>query len=165
VFSDPSRLVCGVATCFSVRSSTGIHWTREQFQEWFDLGMALPVLHDHLPIIDLRGWVVTIGNARLFEPVGLLVDGFPLDCLLCLVEVDYSPWGDSVLAELRSSLAIWSGRSRWGFSIGAHHFDDMVVPFELSITSRPSFSDAKILAVGGEALETWELLTEPAAVH
>jgi hypothetical protein len=162
VFSDPSRLVAGIATEFGVRNANGRQWTLPQFEQWLELQLGLPILHDHLPVIDPHGRISTTGTARRFAPVE-----HPCEGLLALAEIDRTPTGDSVLAELRASLDAWSGRSQWGFSIGAHIVDDMIIPFEISMTSRPAFPMAKILSVGEGAAEDWELLTgQPAlAVH
>ena len=109
----------------------------------------------------VRGVIATIGTARRFAPIE-----YPVNGLLVLAEIDHAEgYGDSVLSELRSSLGIWAGRTVWGLSVGVHLVDGLVIPYEISITSRPAFPDAKVLAVGQEAVDTFELLTEhrPAA--
>lgn len=111
---DVDRLVCGIATCFDTRSANNNLWSRSQWQEWLDLESALPVLWNHGPLISSRGVIATIGTAGRFAPID-----YPVDGLLVLAEIHRAEgYGDSVLAELRSSLDIWSGRTVWGFSVG-----------------------------------------------
>lgn len=49
-----------------------------------------------------------------------------------------------------------------GMSIGALIKGDAVLPVEVSLTRTPAFEDAGVLAVGGDALATFELLTKAA---
>ena len=52
----------------------------------------------------------------------------------------------------------------YGLSIACEEIPgEMVLPFEVSLTTRPSFSDAKVLAIGEAAMTTWNLLTEAPA--
>jgi hypothetical protein len=156
MINNPDRLVCGIATGFDTRSANGNLWSRSQWQEWLDLESSLPVLWNHGPLISSRGVIATIGTARRFAPIE-----YPVNGLLCLAEIDDAEGnGDSVLSELRSSLGIWAGRTVWGLSVGVHLVDDLVIPYEVSITCRPAWPDAKVLAVGQEAIETFDLLTE-----
>jgi hypothetical protein len=159
MISNPERCVLGIATCFGTRSANGNYWTRSQWQEWLDLELGLDLLYDHGPLFNLRGGLATIGTARRFAPIDHPVDG-----LLALAEIadDGEGYGDGVLAELRSSLSIWGWRTVWGFSVGVHIVRDenLVVPYEVSVTARPAFSDARILEVGQAAVETFGLLSE-----
>jgi hypothetical protein len=40
--------------------------------------------------------------------------------------------------------------------------DNIVKPYEVSLTREPAFPDAKIISVGEQAMSTWDLLTERA---
>jgi hypothetical protein len=50
----------------------------------------------------------------------------------------------------------------WGMSLGALVIDEenIVKPYEVSLTREPAFPDAKIISVGERAMSTWDLLTE-----
>jgi hypothetical protein len=50
----------------------------------------------------------------------------------------------------------------YGLSIACQEIPGEM-PFEVSLTTRPSFSDAKVLAIGEAAMTTWNLLTEAPA--
>jgi hypothetical protein len=99
-----------------------------------------------------------LGRAYRFAEVS-----YPVRGILALAEIDHADgWGDSVLQDIKSILSQRWLPAAWGFSIAVYPAEDMsmVVPFELSLTKRPAFEDARILAVGDEALEVWSLLTE-----
>jgi hypothetical protein len=86
---------------------------------------------------------------------------YPVPGILALAEIDCADgWGDSVLADIKSILSQRWLPAAWAMSIAVYPAEDMAVPFELSLTKRPAFEDAKILGVGDEALEVWSLLTE-----
>jgi hypothetical protein len=82
-------------------------------------------------------------------------------CLLCLAEIDFADgWGESLLHDITSILHQKWLPAVWGMSVGAYLTEDAVLPYEVSLTRRPAFDDARVLAVGADALATWELLTE-----
>jgi hypothetical protein len=157
---DHDRLVCGIATCFDVRSETGIQWSAGQFQGFVDHGMAVPLLFEHEPIIASSGFIPEIGVARRFEPVS-----YPSRGLLCLAEVKWADgWGDSILRDIRSVLSQQWLPSVWSFSVSALIAEAGEIWIEeVSITRKPAFSDARILACGPDALQTWEFCREMSA--
>jgi hypothetical protein len=155
MFSDPSRLICGLATLFGVRSANGYLWSVEQFQRFLDLQIGIPLRVDHGSLITNRGAIRYIGTARYFATVESPAPG-----LLCVAELDHDDFGfgEQVIADL---VAMTSQRwlpPNWAMSIGARYTEDLIMPYEVSITQSPAFEDARILAVGPEALSTWELL-------
>jgi hypothetical protein len=86
---------------------------------------------------------------------------YPVTGLLCLAELDYADgWGDSLLHDIDSILRQRWLPAAWATSVGAYLTEDAVLPYELSLTRRPAFEDARVLAVGVDALATWELVTE-----
>jgi hypothetical protein len=156
MITNSSRAICGFATLFGVRSANGYLWQAEQFQRFVDLQIGVPLRVDHGSLITNRGCLRYIGIARYFAAVESPAPG-----LLCVAELDHDDFGfgDQVIADL---VAMTSQRwlpASWGMSIGARYTEDMIVPYEVSITQSPGFEDARILGVGPEALSTWELLT------
>jgi hypothetical protein len=92
---------------------------------------------------------------------------YPVQGVLGLgeIETDSRGIGDSILHDLRLALSQRYFGSSYAFSVSAllDPKSDQVVPTEISITLDPACHDAKVLAVGSEALDTWELLTEKRA--
>jgi hypothetical protein len=79
-----------------------------------------------------------------------------------LCELDFADgWGDAALRDIKSILSQRWLPAAWGFSIAVYPAEDMsmVVPYELSLTKRPSFEDARVLGTGDEALEFWSIAT------
>ena len=157
---DHDRLVVGIATCFDVRSKNGFEWSAQQFQEFLDHGVPVPLLFEHEPIVVSSGFIPQIGLARRFEPVS-----YPVRGLLCLAEVQWADgWGDQVLQDIKSVLSQQWLPSAWGFSIGAAIGETGEIWIEeVSITRKPGFADARILACGPDALQTWEFCREMSA--
>jgi hypothetical protein len=157
---DSDRLIVGLATCFDVESANGTRWSADQFQEFVNLGMAIPLLFEHEPIIAPSGLTPQLGLTRLFEPVT-----YPIPGLLCLAEIQWADgWGDSILRDIRSVLSQQWLPSAWSFSVSASI--DEAGPIwieEVSITRKPAFTDARILACGPDALQTWEFCREMSA--
>ena len=157
--ADPSRLVCGLATCFGVRSHDGRLFRREEFDAWLRLESAVPLRVDHAPLaIETNGtFILDVGVARRFCPVHRPVDG-----LLTLAEIDQGPWGDALLEDLLLHQDRQPWLPGWGMSLGALHIRGLAaLPFELSLTTQPGFADARVLGVGPQAQATWDLLAEP----
>ncbi len=120
--------------------------------------MGIPLLVDHGPLINSWGVTPSVGTARWFAPVT-----YPVRGLLCLAEIDFADgWGVSLLHDITSILHQKWLPAVWGMSVGAYLTEDAVLPHEVSLTRRPAFEDARVLAVGADALSTWELLTEAA---
>jgi hypothetical protein len=116
----------------------------------------VPLRLDHAPVaIEPSGMVILdIGMARRFCPVTAPVDG-----LLCLGEIDQDPWGDALLEDLLLHQEQQPWLPGWGMSLGALHFPgECALPFELSLTTRPGFPDAKVISVGERAVKTFEFL-------
>jgi hypothetical protein len=155
------RLVCGVATCFGVRSHDGRTFHREEFDGWLRLEMGVPLRLDHAPLSDHHGVLLDVGTARQFCPITSPVDG-----LLCLAEISEGAWGDSLLKDLLLHQEEGSYLPGYGMSLGALHIRGMAaLPFEVSLTTQPGFADAKVISVGPRAQATWSLLTEPIAAR
>jgi hypothetical protein len=152
------RLICGMATIFDQPSQNdGDQWSAGIFHDWLEIAQPLPLLYDHGPIFNTWGVTQKLGTAHRFAEVR-----YPVHGLMALCEIDFADgWGDSVLKDISSILSQQWLPSAWAFSIAVYPADDwsMVVPFELSLTKRPSFDDARILGTGDEALEFWSLAT------
>jgi hypothetical protein len=158
MLDDPSRLLCGYATVYDQpRRDDGRSWSAEQFEEFVALEIGVPLRVDHGPLFDRHNVIMSIGKCRRFASVTHPVPG-----LLMLAEVGcVGTYGDQLLHDLevqRSQSWLPAG---WRFSIGALVSEGgLVIPHEVSITSRPAYDAAVILEVGDGALSTWELLTE-----
>jgi hypothetical protein len=121
---------------------------------------ALPLRVNHSMLaIERGGLVITnVGTCRMFATVKE-----PRDGLLTLAEIDDGPWGDALLEDVRRHMG-QEWMPAYGLSIACQEIPgEMVLPFEVSLTTRPSFSDAKVLAIGEAAMTTWNLLTEAPA--
>ena len=65
---------------------------------------------------------------------------------MTLAEIDDGPWGDALLEDVRRHMG-QEWMPAYGLSIACQETPgEMVLPFEVSLTTRPSFSDAKVLA-------------------
>jgi hypothetical protein len=97
-----------------------------------------------------------VGTARQFAVVT-----YPAPGLLVLGEIDYADgWGDRILADIDSILRQRWLPAVWGFSIGGLTAEGKVLIEEVSLTRNPAHPDARVLAIGADALSTWELLSE-----
>jgi hypothetical protein len=111
---------------------------------------------DHGPLINSRGVIMNVGVVRGVAEISNTVNG-----LLILAEIDHAEgYGDGLLHDIRSILSQTWLPAVWGLSIAAHVTEDTVLPYEISLTKRPAYENAKVLGVGEEALDTWNLLTE-----
>jgi hypothetical protein len=156
---NADRVVIGLATVFDQPSlKDGDSWSAEIFRDWVDVAQPLPLLYDHKPIFNPWGPTEKLGTAYRFAEVS-----YPVPGILALCQVDRADgYGDTVLADIRSILSQRWLPAAWGLSIAVYPAEDMsfVVPFELSLTKRPSFEDCRILGVGGNAIDLWHDLTE-----
>jgi hypothetical protein len=152
------RLIVGMATCFDQPSlKDGDFWSAELFRDWLDVAQPLPLLYHHAPIFTPWGVTPKLGTAHRFAEVD-----YPVPGIMALCEIhEADGWGDSALRDIKSILSQRWLPAAWGFSIAVYPAEDgsMVVPFELSLTKRPSFEDARVLGTGDEALEFWSIAT------
>lgn len=158
---DSSRCLVGIATAFDVPAANdGVSWAAEEFRDFVDAGFPVPLMVNHEPLINSWGITPSIGTARRFAPVE-----YPVRGLLCLAEVDHADgWGDSILRDVGKALSQEYLPSVWGFSVGVKATEDgQLWLVEVSITRKPAFSDARILACGPDALQTWEFCREMSA--
>jgi len=128
---------------------------------WIGKGLGCPLLVHHAGIITSRGVQPDVGAARAFR-----ADSFGV---LCRAELDEDdPVANGVLNAVRCG-------DLWGMSWGVatlrqdppevpEHPSPLVVPTvrlleagvgEVTLTDRPGFCDARILAVGDEADWLW----------
>jgi hypothetical protein len=158
---NPDRLICGLATLFGTMAHSGVFWTARMFEGWLRSPItALPLRVNHSMLaIERGGLVITnVGTCRMFATVKE-----PRDGLLTLAEIDDGPWGDALLEDVRRHMG-QEWMPTYGLSIACQEIPgEMVLPFEVSLTTRPSFSYAKVLAIGEAAMTTWNLLTEAPA--
>jgi hypothetical protein len=155
---NPDRLLCGYATLFGTMAHGGVFWTARMFAGWLNGSItALPLRVNHSVLaIERNGLVITdVGACRMFAPITE-----PRAGLLTLAEIADGPWGDALLEDVKRHLD-QKYLKPYGFSLGCHEIPgDAVLPYECSLTTRPSFTDAKVLAVGPGAMTTWQLLTQ-----
>jgi hypothetical protein len=157
VITDSSRLFAGIATAFGRPSQDGrLLWGAEQFEQWLDLDPGLPLRLDHSVLINSSGCIASAGTVGYFAVIKEPVFG-----LLCLGQVDNDPrgWGTALLHDMTLQLSQRFLPAGWGLSIAAHVHEEFILPFEVSVTRSPAFQDARVLAVGPESLEVYELLT------
>jgi Homeodomain-like domain len=155
---DSSRFA--VSTVFDTPPRNGGKpWTAEHFDLMVDLELPVPLRYDHDRIFDLRGLAYDLGTVERFA-----ITQYPIDRLLVLGQIAENGYGDSVLADLRKSLSYEFFAPDWGLSIGGWwDGEDQAIVREISLTRSPAYRDARVLAVGEDAIETFNLLTEQRA--
>jgi hypothetical protein len=158
VITRPGRVVCGIGTVYGQPSpNDGRSWSAAQFDEFVSLEVGLPLRVDHGILLNSHGVIASVGTVRRFQHIT-----FPTKGLLILAEIGSAEgFGDQLLSDLTSmTQQSWLPQT-WGLSVGALLAEDGAVwPYEFSICRRPAFSDCKILGVGVEAINVWDLLTE-----
>jgi hypothetical protein len=118
----------------------------------------LPLQLDHGPIFNSWGVTDRLGYARRFAVVS-----YPVSGLLCLAGIEHADgWGDGLLHDITSILRQRWLPAAWGMSIGCRVAENAVLPHEVSLTKRSAFADTRLLAVGADAMSTFELLAEAA---
>jgi hypothetical protein len=155
---DPSRAITGLATCFDTPSRDGHVWSAEHFDLVTGLEVAVPLRLNHEPIITSWGLTDSIGTVERFAAVR-----YPIDGLLILAEIgEANGFGNGIIRDIQKSLSFEFFAPVWSFSVGGWRDPDtgLIVLNEISLTKTPAYVDARVLAVGAEAVETWELLTE-----
>jgi hypothetical protein len=155
---DPSRAICGIATCFDTPTRDGQKaWAAQHFDLVCELELPVPLRVDHGPIIASWGFVDSLGTVERFASVE-----YPVPGLLILAEIgDADGFGDSILRDIARSLSFEFFAPVWSFSVGAlWDGQDQVILREISLTRTPGFSDAKVLGVGPAAVEMFAMLTE-----
>jgi hypothetical protein len=161
MFANPDRAICGVAARFDVRSaSDGRVLTAAMFERFIALQAGVPLRLSHGPLLTRKGAIRHIGKIRKFAAIS-----HPIPGLLVLGEIDDIPEVEELLGDLRLMCSQTLLPPAWGFSIGAHIAaeEELAWPFEVSLTLDRADHDAKLLAVGAEAITTFALLTETRA--
>jgi hypothetical protein len=157
MLSDPDRLFVGIGTVYGEACvNDGRVWQSEMFQQFLECEVGIPLRVDHGVLLNSRGVIASVGTVRRFASVD-----YPVRGLLILAEIDHAEgYGDQLLRDLEVMMQqSWLPPS-WGLSIGALVSEDVVVPYEVSIVRKPAFDEARILAVGPEAMNVWQMLTE-----
>jgi hypothetical protein len=159
---DPTRAITGLATVFDTAPKSGKPWGAQHFDIAAGLELAIPLRLNHEPIISSWGLTDSIGTVERFVAVD-----YPVPGLLVLAEVgEANGFGDSIIRDIQKSLSFEYSAPVWSFSVGAlWDGEDQVILQEISLTRTPGFRDAKVLAVGESAVETFELLTEKKAAE
>jgi hypothetical protein len=154
----PGRVICGIGTVYGVPSpNDGRSWSAAQFQQFLELETAVALRVDHGVLVNSSGVIASVGMVRRFASIT-----YPVPGLLILAEIHKAEgFGDQLLSDLTlMTQQSWLPQT-WGLSVGALLAEDGAVwPYEFSICRRPAFSDCKILGVGVEAMNVWDLLTE-----
>src|SRR6476659_6141332 len=152
---DEFRLLVGLATTYDVPArDDGSRWSAEEFKDFVDAELTVPLMLNHEPIINSWGITPSVGTVRRFASVE-----YPVKGLLCLAEVGAADgWGDSILRDVGKALSQEYLPSAWGMSVRASNIEARQWWLtEVSITRRPAYSDAKILGIGPDALDIWQL--------
>jgi hypothetical protein len=154
---DPSRAICGIATCFGVPSQTGNAWSVDHFDLVLELEMPVPLKLNHGPIFNSWGLTDSLGTVERFAAVQ-----YPAEGVLIRGEIgDADGFGDSILRDIAKSLSFEYFDPTWSFSVGAlWDGEDQVILREISLTKTPAYPDARVLGVGSEAVELFAMLTE-----
>lgn len=149
---NPARAVVGLARRLDDE------YRPEHLREFLDLGVAVPMRLDHGPLILANGtFIQYLGQWRRAAVVE--GDGVRPTGLIVLGEVDDGPYGDAALVALNDEPGTW-GLS-WGISLDHDERGqvEQVMPFEVSLTTRPKNPDSLVIASGPRAVGVWELLT------
>jgi hypothetical protein len=113
---------------------------------------------DTLALVASWGCVDRVGMISRFAKID-----YPVNGLLVLGEVEFAHgFGDSILNDLRMTLQQRHLPPGWGFSVGGWQDPNTgeVVLREISLSRRQAYADAKVLAVGPEAIALFDMLTE-----
>jgi hypothetical protein len=154
---NPSRSFVGIATEFGTPSQDGrLLWQSEQFEQWLELETCLPIRVDHSVLINSSGCIASVGRVSHFQVIEEPTYG-----LLCIGQVDNDErgWGTALLADMELQLAQRFLPAGWGLSLGCHVYEELTLPYECSVTRRPAFQGARVLATGPESLEVYAALT------
>lgn len=153
---DPSRAICGIATCFDTSPRSGKPWGAHQFDIATTLELSIPLRLNQEPTIASWGLTDSIGTVERFVSVE-----YPVPGLLILGQIgEANGFGDSILRDISKSLSFEYFDPTWSFSVGAlWDGEDQVILQEISLTRRPGFPAAKVLAVGDGAVELFAMLT------
>jgi hypothetical protein len=145
---DVDRLICGFAAVYGedARDLRGPH-AADEFRALLpvDESNGLRLWVDHAPVFLSRGGVRPgVGLVLRFAEV----DGRPYTPhgLLMLAAVDQDELGDSVLQVVRDGQFT-------AFSLGGNGRP------EVSLTDRPAYENARVVGIGQDAADAWELLT------
>jgi hypothetical protein len=159
------RLICGLATVFGQppEGPDRRPWDADAFRSFVQLGSPVPVKLDHAPVIQQGGMLQAVGRTL---DHALVEQGTTPPGLLILAQLD-GEIGDSLVGDIRRTLHPWAAASApWGLSVRAAILEAEgsaaileAWPAEVSLTRRPAFPDALVLAAGAEARSAWELLT------
>jgi len=155
---NPDRAIAGIATCFDVPSQDGNIWSAGQLSLAWDLEMPVPLMVNHGPLVASWGCVDRVGMISRFAKID-----YPVNGLLVLGEVEFAHgFGDTILNDLRLTLQPRYLPPGWGFSVGGWRDPDTgeVVLREISLSRRQAYADAKVLEIGPEAIDLFDMLTE-----
>ena len=155
---NPDRGICGIITTLDTPDRNGEVWQSEQLDLFLGLEPEVPLWLNHMPPYGRFGFVDRLGAVRRYAAID-----YPVSGVLALGEVESARGiGDGVLHDLRLSLSQQYFGSPWGFSVGAVKDPETgeVIIREVSLTHNPACRDAKVLAVGPEAVELFDMLTE-----
>jgi hypothetical protein len=143
-----------------VPSRTGNAWNVGHFDIVTTLELAVPLRLNHEPIIASWGLTDSIGTVERFVAVD-----YPTPGLLILAEIgEANGFGDGIIRDIKKSLSFEYFDPTWSFSVGAlWDGEDQAIVREISLTRSPAYRDARVLAVGEDAIETFNLLTEQRA--
>jgi hypothetical protein len=124
-----------------------------------DLELPVPLRYDHDRIFALSGLAYDLGTIERFAAVT-----HPAPGLLVLGQIAENGYGDSALRDIQKSLSYQFFSPDWGLSIaGLWDGEGQAIIQEISLTRRPAYTDARVLGIGAEAVETWNMLTEERA--
>jgi hypothetical protein len=160
---NSERCFVGVACTFGKRVRNDGHiFAPEMFKRFLDLEMGLPLRVEHGSLLTSKGAIRYVGAVRKFHVID-----YPVHGLLILAELHDDPagWSNELLHDLAAIASQQWLPQAWALSIGAHIGEGTVLPYEISLTQSPADHDAKILAVGAEAITTFELLSEVASTR
>jgi hypothetical protein len=154
---DPTRAITGLATVFDTAPKSGKPWGAQHFDIATGLELAIPLRLNHEPIISSWGLTDSIGTVERFVAVD-----YPTPGLLILAEIgEANGFGDGIIRDIKKSLSFEYFDPTWSFSVGAlWDGEDQVIIREISLTKSPAYVDARLLAVGEEAVDPFGMLTE-----
>lgn len=159
---NPERAVIGLATVFDAPDTNdGTVWRGAQFADFAAADMGVEMRDEHRTPMDAAE---RLGTWRSFA---VLTSGSTPAGLLALGDFGHSPHAEARLSVLRESFEAfdpWRERAQWGLSVKAadvsdRHDGSRMWLSEVSLTTKPAHTDARVLGVGQYALDVWELLT------
>ncbi len=158
---NPERAIVGLAAVFGEPDvSHGDVWQARQFADFAEAHLGVDMLLEHRWPDDLD----SPGSLGTWREFAAIAEGSTPAGLLAIGEFGHSPTAEHLLRDLSTAYDPVTGVGGWGLSVtaaDASTWEDgsRLWVKEVSLTRRPAYEQARVIAIGRHALDVWELLT------